>query len=89
MASAVQGFEVILENFHWKMKKKQKQKNVKQHKNGQIHSDIIKMEASSSKITYLRWIVCSWCKFFVIKATSLHDDIRVPDRSNSDTTKSS
>lgn len=26
MASAVQGFEVILENFHWKMKKKQKQK---------------------------------------------------------------
>lgn len=41
MASAVQGFEVILENFHWKMKKKQKQKNVNQHKNGQIAWAII------------------------------------------------
>lgn len=41
MALAVQGFEVILENFHWKMKKKQKQKNVNQHKNGQIAWAII------------------------------------------------
>lgn len=40
MASAVQGFEVILENFHWKMKNK-KQKNVNQHKNGQIAWAII------------------------------------------------
>lgn len=38
MASAVQGFEVILENFHWKMKKKKK---VNQHKNGQIAWAII------------------------------------------------
>lgn len=42
MASAVQGFEVILENFHWKMKKtKTKTKNVNQHKNGQIAWAII------------------------------------------------
>lgn len=41
MASAVQGFEVILENFHWKMKNKKKQKNVNQHKNGQIAWAII------------------------------------------------
>ena len=39
MASAVQGFEVILENFHWKMKKKKL--NVNQLKNGQISWAII------------------------------------------------